>query len=82
MIAIAQKLAHENNLDAALLQPLLEKTFLRLKHHLAEDMQTGPAVRNDNTIIEKHLKLLEEYPAWQKIYSFVSESIKESKKNK
>jgi len=80
MIAIAQKLAHENNLDAALLQPLLEKTFLRLKHHLATDMQTGPAVRNDNTIIEKHLKLLEEYPAWQKIYSFVSESIKESKK--
>ncbi len=79
MIAIAQKIAYENNLDASLLQPLIEKTFLRLKQHLAADMQTGPAFRNDKAVIEKHLKLLEHHPTWQKIYSFVSESIQESK---
>ncbi len=75
MIAIAQKLAEENDLDTGLLQPLLEKTFLRLKNNPAADMQTGPAVRGDVKVIEKHLKLLENHPEWQKIYSFVSENI-------
>jgi len=78
MIVIAQKLAKENGLDAALLEPLLEKTFLRLKNNLAIELQTGPAVRGDIKIIEKHLKLLENHPEWQKIYSFVSENISKS----
>ncbi len=79
MIAIAQKLAQENDLDTSLLLPLLEKTFLRLKSKPAAILQTGPAIRGDSKVIEKHLKLLENHPEWQKIYSFVSENIKESK---
>lgn len=78
MIAIAQKLADENNLDISLLQPLLEKTFSRVKNESAAKLQTGPAIRGDLKVIKKHLKLLENHPEWQKIYSFVSESIAEN----
>ncbi len=79
MISVAQKIAEENGLDITLLEPLLEKTFMELKNKPAIELQTGPAVRGDIKIIEKHLKLLENHPEWQKVYSFVSESIKKSK---
>ena len=82
MITIAQKIAEENNLDATLLEPLLEKTFWQLKNKPAAELQTGPAVRNDIKIIEKHLNLLENHPEWQKVYSFASESIRKEHRTK
>jgi predicted short-subunit dehydrogenase-like oxidoreductase (DUF2520 family) len=37
--------------------------------------QTGPAVRYDHNVIEKHLDTLEDFPEFKKIYKMVSESI-------
>lgn len=76
MVAIAQKLLQENKLNADSILPLLKKTFRQLEDIPAAELQTGPAKRNDLQIIEKHLKLLDAHPEFQKIYKFVSESIK------
>ncbi len=75
MVAIAQQLLQENDMSGEHILPLLKKTFTQLEDNSAKELQTGPAKRNDIQIIEKHLKLLEDHPEYQKIYKFVSESI-------
>ena len=40
-----------------------------------KEVQTGPAVRNDRKVMEKHLDLLNAHPEWQEIYSILSKGI-------
>lgn len=65
----------DNNVDGSLLQPLLKETIARLGEHHPREMQTGPAMRNDNRVIEKHLKQLESDPNLQSIYRLISQQI-------
>src|SRR5206468_12713653 len=39
-------------------------------------VQTGPARRNDQTTLKKHLQLLEKYPEQKKIYALFTSLIK------
>ncbi len=78
---IAQKLSEEQNLDFAVFHPLMQETVEKAIDLFPEMAQTGPALRNDRKIIEKHLSMLKNHPLWKKIYSFVSESIYKTKKN-
>ena len=64
-----------NNIDGSLLQPLMQETITRLKTHHPKEMQTGPAKRNDNKVIEKHLKQLESDPKLQSLYRLISQQI-------
>ncbi len=83
MFAIADEILQKENISFDLLQPLLDETLRKVKTHKPAEVQTGPAVREDHTIMEKHLEKLSALPAYQKIYTFISQSIIESKeKNK
>lgn len=64
-----------NDIDGSLLQPLLQETIDRLKTHHPREMQTGPAKRNDNKVIDKHLKQLESNPKLQSLYRLISQQI-------
>ena len=75
MFAIAQELSETYNIDFNLLRPLISETFEKIKSFNPKDIQTGPAIRNDEETIKKHLKSLSDNPDLAKIYSFVSESI-------
>ncbi|MGC8804005.1 MAG: Rossmann-like and DUF2520 domain-containing protein [Bacteroidales bacterium] len=75
MLAIAEKLLQQNNLPVESLYPLIKETFRKIMDISAEKAQTGPAIRNNREVIQKHIDLLKEEPEWQKIYTFVSESI-------
>ncbi|MBI5542061.1 MAG: DUF2520 domain-containing protein [Bacteroidia bacterium] len=75
MMTIAQELTTEYNIDFNLLRPLITETFEKLKSFNPNEIQTGPAIRNDITTINKHLNSLSDNPDFAKIYSFVSESI-------
>ena len=77
MFVIAQDLLKEENIPFNLLKPLIEETFDKLDSDDPAGFQTGPAVRRDIKIIEKHLKALESYPEYQKIYTFVTQNIQE-----
>lgn len=65
----------KNNSDFKLLLPLINKTISNAS--LADPCitQTGPAKRNDQGIINDHLKELKEFPELQQLYQVFSKSI-------
>lgn len=71
--------AQENIRFNALL-PLAVETAERLQLVAPRDAVTGPAVRNDEVTIEKHLALLDKYPVLQTLYRELTYSIREWQK--
>lgn len=78
MMAIACQLLEENNIPAENINSLLEETFRKALTIGADKAQTGPAIRNNKAVLELHNHLLAKHPEWQKIYTFVSESIQKN----
>ncbi len=75
MYSIGSELLKSEKIDLDLLHPLIHETAKKAVELNPGDAQTGPAVRNDKKTIGMHLKMLKKYPEFEKIYSFVSESI-------
>ncbi len=73
--SIAQDLLEEKNIDFSILSPLIIDAAKQIKDSSPKNLQTGPAVRKDQKIIDRHLKLLENHPEFRKLYKFVSQSI-------
>jgi predicted short-subunit dehydrogenase-like oxidoreductase (DUF2520 family) len=82
MYFLADQLMRGNNLDFDLLKPLIRETAAKIMELDPGTAQTGPAKRGDIQILEEHLQLLKDLPGMQKIYTFVSDSITESFKNR
>ena len=59
--------------DREVLYPLIKATYRNALNRDPGALQTGPAVRNDTSVIDKHLKMLENDPSLQKIYRSISE---------
>lgn len=82
MFVIAKELLKNMGVEYESLLRLLKPYLERIMNgERPEVLQTGPAVRNDKKVMEKHLRLLEGNKLWQNIYRFVSESIRETKEN-
>ena len=75
MYALAEKISREHGLSFELLRPLMEETTSKAISMSPVSAQTGPAVRRNRTVIEKHLALLQEHPDLQQLYKLISESI-------
>ena len=73
--SIAEDLMKDNDLPFDLLHPLIKETAAKLDHHMPNEAQTGPARRNDQKIMNEHLKMLEDYPDYKEIYQLISERI-------
>ena len=73
---IASRILKENDLAFELLYPLIVETAEKVQGNLPGDVQTGPAKRNDQAIINKHLKLLSSNLRYQSLYSELSKSIR------
>ena len=56
--------------------PLLVETVTRMQDHSPAELQTGPAIRNDVSTIEKHKELLMEYRDLLEVYEFFTERIR------
>lgn len=76
LLAICEQICGENNIPFQVLQPIIEQTFERMRQQSPKVLQTGPAVRHDQTTIQAQEALLADHPAWQKIYTDISNSIK------
>lgn len=74
MICQAEKICVEYDLPKEMLHPLLDETVAKAKILGAFEAQTGPAVRGDLSVIEKHLNLLPE-SARQELYKTITASI-------
>jgi len=75
MYALAEKYCEEESIDFSLLRPLINETAHRLEFGAAHSMQTGPAVRNDEPTMKKHLKSLKGHKDLRKVYESLTESI-------
>jgi len=79
LYTIAEKLLAEQNLPFDILMPLITETLEKLKELSPSDIQTGPAQRGDQLVIDKHIKLLEQHPEWQAVYELLTQTIKINK---
>ena len=55
---------------------LIEETALRLREISPAQAQTGPAIRQDEATIQKHLELLRNEPIIRDIYEQLTRSIR------
>jgi hypothetical protein len=75
LYALSAYYCRKEGLDFRLLLPLIEETAQRVRYFPPQQMQTGPAVRNDRLTIANHLQQLEDYPAIRLVYEMLTESI-------
>jgi len=75
LYALAADYCDKERLDFKMLQPLIEETALRLRYHSPAQMQTGPAIRKDIATLDKHFRILNQFPALKKIYVKITDSI-------
>jgi predicted short-subunit dehydrogenase-like oxidoreductase (DUF2520 family) len=73
--AIAQEITDSVHLDFDFLRPLIQETADKAMLNRPKDVQTGPAKRNDEQIMEKHLQLLENKPQLKDLYQSISQYI-------
>ena len=72
---IAYDILAEQNLSFDLLKPIISETAEKIKNHIPKDVQTGPAIRNDQITINKHLQFLSNSKDISKIYQDLTEFI-------
>ena len=77
LFAVTKNYCDTNNIDFKLLSPLIKETVNRMQYYDPGDMQTGPAIRGDETTIQKHMQLLFAFPELKKIYALMSDSIRQ-----
>ncbi len=77
MVALSEQLCVENKVPFELLQQLIKDTFEKINVQSPHNLQTGPAIRNDENTIEKHLLLLKDKPHMLDIYKAITRSIQD-----
>jgi len=75
LYALAAEFCEKEKVDFKLLAPLIKETAVRVEHHSPDSVQTGPAVRNDIFTLDKHLRLLANYPRLKYVYLKLTDSI-------
>ncbi|MES2455303.1 MAG: F420-dependent NADP oxidoreductase [Bacteroidota bacterium] len=78
LYTLGSELLEEHELDFDMLKPLIMETAEKVQVALPVNVQTGPAVRHDETTIFNHLELLGRNPQLMEIYQTLSKSIKKT----
>ncbi len=73
LYSVAEDYCRKEGIDFKQLVPLIQETAARLNYLNPSAAQTGPAIRHDRETIEKHLQLLEKYPAIREVYGKMTE---------
>jgi predicted short-subunit dehydrogenase-like oxidoreductase (DUF2520 family) len=79
LYALAEDFCKKEGIKFKELLPLILETANSLKEISPQESQTGPATRNDEETIKKHIEMLESNPQLKKIYEAMTESIKSFK---
>lgn len=78
MYGIAQEIAEAKNIPFEILRPLIKETADKVMEFLPKAAQTGPAIRNDEAIMNSHIKLLDEELKLE-IYHLLAHYIKQKR---
>lgn len=76
---ISADILAKDGLDFDIIRPLIAETAQKVQIASPADVQTGPAIRNDQKTMDNHLQLLKTQPEWLAIYKLLSEQIKNSR---
>ncbi len=76
LYVVAGDILRERELSYDFLLPLIEETAAKVLTVSPEKIQTGPARRNDNTTIDRHLEMLEKIPEYKLLYEKFTQLIK------
>lgn len=71
----AYKFLESNSIPTELLHPIIHQTARLAQTFPPEKIQTGPARRGSQGIIDTHVKMLEPMPDLKEIYAFLSDKI-------
>ena len=77
LFALTESWCREEGIDFSLLHPLIHETCSRLEQASPQNLQTGPAIRNDRETIKKHLLLLKANPGLSRLYEVLTSSIQQ-----
>jgi predicted short-subunit dehydrogenase-like oxidoreductase (DUF2520 family) len=76
LYVLAEEFCKKEHTSFQMLLPLIGEVVNRLHTYSPEQLQTGPAIRNDTLTIEKHISLLKSHPLQQSVYRFLTDSIR------
>ena len=73
---LAAQITQQAGFNFEILSPLILETASKaIVSGNPQNTQTGPAVRNDQEVMQKHIELLATRPEWQEIYTMLSRNI-------
>jgi predicted short-subunit dehydrogenase-like oxidoreductase (DUF2520 family) len=72
---MARQLLQDQRIDFELIRPLILETAQKVQDHLPGEVQTGPAIRNDENTMAMHTQMLEDEPGLKMIYELLSQGI-------
>lgn len=75
LYAIANELVVSSELPFEVLRPLIAETASKIATLSPREAQTGPAIRRDSSVLQKHTSMLAGFPEYQEIYTMLSRSI-------
>jgi len=75
LYSISASILERQDIPFGVLAPLILETAIKAGQQHPLQSQTGPAVRRDMRVIEKHMELLRDDPAFQDIYRLITENI-------
>jgi predicted short-subunit dehydrogenase-like oxidoreductase (DUF2520 family) len=80
LYTLADDFCKKEQVDFTMLLPLVRETANRLQTLSPRQSQTGPAARNDQSTIQKHLEILSAHPDLKKVYEFLTQNIQTQNK--
>jgi predicted short-subunit dehydrogenase-like oxidoreductase (DUF2520 family) len=81
MLTSGKQIALKAGFPFEVFEPLINETILKAIETGPENSQTGPAYRNDEGTIKRHIDLLSFSPELQSVYLEITKSIREFYKN-
>ena len=77
MYALSASLLEKQGLPFDAMLPLIDETARKVHELPPVQAQTGPAIRRDENVTDKHLAMLSEEPVMREIYEKISKNIQE-----
>lgn len=81
MYAVAEMIMQQAGLDYELLKPLMQETLIKAIQESPAKVQTGPAIRGNKEVMNRHLAMLEKDPELQELYRLISKNIADFNRN-
>lgn len=79
LYTLSAEILEEYGLPFESMLSLIDETTQKIHHIHPKDAQTGPAIRNDQDVMNRHLSMLAPHPDVQEVYRLLSKNIMKHK---